>query len=253
MKQKIFTLFLALAASAGTIFAEKVKIGNLYYHLDAVNETAEVTSQNSNYPYWSATITTANIPSSVEYESVTYSVTLIGEEAFYDCSGLTSVTIPNSVTEIGSFAFYECTGLTGIEIPNSVTSIGDEAFSWCTGSTSVTIGNSVTEIGEYAFSWCTGLTSITCEASTAPTCGFDVFYGVDKSIPLYVPEESVEEYKDAFQWEDFGDNIKPIQAATALDEIQESSDTEVLKFINNGQLLIEKNGVLYDITGTQVK
>ena len=230
MCKKIFLLFLILAASVGTIFAEKVKIGNLYYHLDAVNETAEVTSQNSNYPYWSATITTANIPSSVEYESVTYSVTLIGEEAFYDCSGLTSVTIPNSVTEIGEYA-----------------------FSWCTGLTSVTIGNSVTEIGEWAFSWCTGLTSITCEASTAPTCGFDVFYGVDKSIPLYVPEESVEEYKAAFQWEDFGDNIQPIQAATALDEIQESSNTEVLKFINNGQLLIEKNGKLYDITGALVK
>ena len=72
MKQKIFTLFLALAASVGTIFADGTKIGDLYYNLDATNKTAEVTSQNSEYPYWSATIATANIPSSVDYESVTY-------------------------------------------------------------------------------------------------------------------------------------------------------------------------------------
>ena len=143
--------------------------------------------------------------------------------------------------------------MTSVTIPNSVTSIGGSAFGDCTGLTSVVIGNSVTKIGEWAFLGCTGLTSITCEASTPPECESDVFYKVDKSIPLYVPEESVEEYKAAFQWEDFGDNIQPIQAATALDEIQESSDTEVLKFINNGQLLIEKNGKLYDITGALVK
>ena len=78
-------------------------------------------------------------------------VTVIGEKAFYCCSGLTSVTIPNSVTSIGGGAFSGCSGLTSVTIPNSVTSIGDWAFSYCSSLTSVTIPNSVTSIGNYAF------------------------------------------------------------------------------------------------------
>ena len=85
----------------------------------------------------------------------------IGSSAFSNCSGLTSITIPNSVTSIGSYAFSGCSGLTSITIPNSVTSIGSSAFSGCSGLTSITIPNSVTSIGSYAFSGCSGLTSIT--------------------------------------------------------------------------------------------
>ena len=117
MKQKLFTLLLAVAASIGTMFAEKVQIGDLYYNLDATNQTAEVTSQNSGYPYWSTSITTANIPASVTYNSVSYGVTSIGKYAFEFCSGLTSVTIPNGVTSIGNQAFYKCTRLTSVTIP----------------------------------------------------------------------------------------------------------------------------------------
>ena len=164
MKQKLFTLLLAVAASVGTMFAS-TKIGDLYYNLDATNQTAEVTSQSSSYPYWSTTITTANIPSSVTYNSVSYSVTSIGSRAFEECTGLTSVTIGNSVTSIGDRAFSGCSGLTSVTIPNSVTSIGGGAFSGCTGLTSVTIGNSVTSIGDRAFSGCSGLTSVTISNS----------------------------------------------------------------------------------------
>ena len=88
------------------------------------------------------------------------SVTSIGQSAFYYCSGLTSITIPNSVTSIGQYAFQNCTGLTSITIPDSVTSIGYGAFNSCSGLTSVTIGSGVTSIGENAFRDCTGLTSI---------------------------------------------------------------------------------------------
>ncbi len=98
MKTKILSLFLALAASVGTMFAEEVQIGDLYYYLNATDQTAEVTFElhwdENNYKG----LTTANIPASVTYNGTTYSVTSIGYSAFGGCSGLTSVTISNSVT-----------------------------------------------------------------------------------------------------------------------------------------------------------
>ncbi|MBQ7353780.1 MAG: InlB B-repeat-containing protein, partial [Clostridia bacterium] len=92
----------------------------------------------------------------------------IGSYAFYNCTSLTSVTIPNSVTSIGDHAFHWCTSLTSVTIPNSVTSIGDYAFHLCTSLTSVTIGNSVTTIGSYAISGCISLV-IYCEAESQPS------------------------------------------------------------------------------------
>ena len=84
-------------------------------------------------------------------------VTSIGTGAFYDCTGLKSVTIPVSVTEIGGSAFFGCTGLTSVTIPGSVTSIGDYAFSGCTGLRSVIIQNGVAEISGCTFANCRGL------------------------------------------------------------------------------------------------
>ncbi len=81
--------------------------------------------------------------------------------AFYNCGGLTSVTIGNGVTSIGNYAFEGCSGLTSVTIPDSVTSIGKSAFYNCSGLTSVTIPDSVTSIGQWAFDGCSGLTSVT--------------------------------------------------------------------------------------------
>lgn len=78
-----------------------------------------------------------------------------------DCTGLTSVTIPNSVTSIREFAFACCDGLTSITIPNSITSIDESAFAYCRELKSITIPDSVTTIGESAFEGCIELTSVT--------------------------------------------------------------------------------------------
>ena len=88
-------------------------------------------------------------------------VTTIGYAAFYECSSLTSVTIPDGVTTIGDYAFSWCSSLTSVTIPDGVTIIGDWVFSKCYSLTSVTIGDSVTTIGEYAFYDCDCLTSVT--------------------------------------------------------------------------------------------
>ena len=131
------------------------------------------------------------------------SVTRIGDLAFLGCSSLTSITIPNSVTWIGEYAFCGCSSLTSITIPNSVTSIRDDAFKGCSSLTSITIPNSVTSIRHYAFQSCTSLTSITCLATTPPSCGTDCFTNVPRTIPLYVPAESIEAYKAADTWKEF--------------------------------------------------
>ena len=134
------------------------------------------------------------------------SVTSIGMGAFPMCSTLTSIEIPNSVTSIEKYAFLACEALASVEIPNSVTSIGDDAFGFCSGLISIEIPNSVTSIGNEAFYYCDNLISITFKGSTPPTFGKDVFKYVNNSISIYVPDNSVEAYKDALG--DFASYIK---------------------------------------------
>ena len=117
-------LFLSLAVLLSQpMLAEKVEIDGINYELVAKAKQATVIAKSSGE--YSGEVV---IPASVEHEGTAYSVTSIGERAFYDCDGLTSVTIGNSVTSIGSEAFEYCRGLTSVTIPNSVTSIGDGAF-----------------------------------------------------------------------------------------------------------------------------
>ena len=190
-------VFLMLLTSM-TALAYNFKSDGLYYNiLSETDRTVEVTYyRNDGYgSYYNDAYGDIEIPSKLIYDRKTYKVTSIGKYAFYKCSGLTSVTIPNSVTSIGISAFYNCSGLTSVTIGNSVTSIGNSAFSNCSGLISiivdesnpsfssiegilynndattliycpitkktVTIPNSVTSIGYSAFSGCSGLTSVT--------------------------------------------------------------------------------------------
>ena len=126
------------------------------------------------------------VPASLK-EVIVTGGTEIGAWAFNDCSGLTSITIPDSVTSIGDYAFYNCSGLTSIVIPDSVTSIGNSAFSGCSGLISVTIGNSVTSIGNYAFRGCSGLTNITIPDSVT-SIGDYAFDGCSGLTSIEIPD-----------------------------------------------------------------
>ena len=92
-------------------------------------------------------------------------VTSIGDSAFPNCTGLTSITIPDSVTSIGNYAIFGCKGLTSIKIPNSVTFIGESAFAYCRGLTSITISDNITSINICTFEGCTGLKELTMPCS----------------------------------------------------------------------------------------
>ena len=161
----------------------------IYYNItSSYNLTVAVTYRGTSYSQYSNEYTGAvNIPATVTYNEKTYSVTRIGDFAFYNCSSLTYVTIPSSVTRIGSNAFEGCSGLTSVTIPNSVTSIGSIAFWGCSSLTSVTIPNSVTSIGGYAFYKCSGLTSVTIPSSVT-SIGVDAFYGCSGLKKVIVPD-----------------------------------------------------------------
>ena len=164
------------------IIAHSFEVDGIYYKItDSEKLTVEVTYRGGDSYDYNEYKGSVVIPKTVTYESKTYAVTSIGREAFFNCSSLTSVTIPNSVTSIGDYAFDICTSLTSVTIPNSVTSIGSRAFCICNNLTSVTIPNSVTSIGDDAFYNCS-LTSVHI-SDIAAWC--NIKFGNSDSNPMY--------------------------------------------------------------------
>ena len=196
--KSLLAAVLLLCSTVAT--AHEFEVGGIFYNITSSTEkTVEVTYKGDSYNAYSNEYTgDVTVPPSVIYKGRPYSVTSIGDGAFSDCSGLTSIVIPGSVrsigdsafsrcsvltsieipgsvTSIGEYAFYNCSGLTSIEIPGSVRSIGNYAFSRCSGLTNVIIGDGVTSIGECAFFECSGLTSVII-GDGVTSIGDDAFY-----------------------------------------------------------------------------
>ena len=171
----LLTMFSMVSMEAS---AHDFEVNGIFYKITSSTEkTVDVTYMGNDYTSraYSGSVV---IPESITYGGVTYSVTGIGYCAFYYCSGLTSVTIPNSVTSIGGSALQSCRSLTSVTIPNSVTVIGNFAFDGCSGLTSpvysstlfaylptsfngnYTIPEGIKIIGNTAFYNCSGLTSV---------------------------------------------------------------------------------------------
>ena len=128
-------------------------------------------------------------------------------------NGIGTIVFNGNVTSIGDLAFYNCTSLTSVTIPNSVTEIGDGAFGYCDGLTSITIPNSVTEIGRCAFSGCNSL-SVYCNPTTPPGMVVDYDAGGEEyydqfaeGVIIYVLLPYVNTYKQASGWSNYANNI----------------------------------------------
>ena len=128
----------------------------LTYTLDAGNLTATVSDDAS------LTATEVAIPETITADGTTYTVTAIGDSAFYANTTITKVTMSDKITSIGSYAFARCTVITDMNLSTGTTSLGKAAFWYCSAwATEVTIPSGVTEVPESLFCYCKALTSIT--------------------------------------------------------------------------------------------
>lgn len=152
MKKPLLILIMTLVPLM--TFADGTEINGIYYNLVSKTKQAEVTSNPNKY---SGSI---NIPSTVEYDGITYDVTKLGYRAFHSCEDVTSVSIPNSITTIEEGVFSWCYGLTELDIPNSVTSLGKKAISQCRNIASITIGTGLNSIDREAFAGCVGIKKV---------------------------------------------------------------------------------------------
>lgn len=182
-KFKHFLLTIVVLLCGVSVSAHDFEVDGIYYNItSSTDKIVGVTYKGTDYFSAASYSGSVVIPKTVNYNGAIYSVTSIWGNAFYGCSGLTSISIPNGVTSIGGLAFAGCSGLTSISIPNSVTSIGESAFNDCVN-----------------------LTQIICHATTPPISGYsDPFNAFDKSkCTLLIPEGTESLYQASDYWKDF--------------------------------------------------
>ena len=228
---KLLMLTAVLSASTN-VYTYGFQVNLIYYNIiSSAKKTVEITYGTSSTISYHGDFA---IPEQVTYSGDTYSVIAIGDEAFENCSRLTSVTIPNSVTSIGNSAFNGCSELTSVTIPNSVTSIGNSAFQVCSGLESVnisdlsawckidfsnvysnpliyaqnlyldgelitdlTIPDDIIEIKQYTFSGCSSLASVTVPNSVI-SIGDSAFSGCSGLTSVTIPNNVTTVGRQAF-------------------------------------------------------
>ena len=176
------------------------------------------------------------IPNQVTHDGVTYKVTAIRDNAFRDCSDLTTVTIGGYVTTIGNRAFMNCDGLTEVVLGNYVITVGDEAFASCSSLTSLTIGSGVATIGNDAFAGCTALTTVNCKPATPPVMKNRNCFACYGTATLHVYPAVEESYRATAWWNEFAtivgeDNVDPAPGDVNGDGLLNVSDISTL--LNN--------------------
>ena len=200
MKTRLLSLLLTIMAASMPASAYDFMVNGLCYNFNSDGTSVTLTHQYSSIGYWDLN-GALTIPASVTYNGKSYSVTSIGRSAFYNCTGLTSVTIPNSVTTIYSYAFEGCQNITTLTIGKSMTEIQANAFRNCnnlatvnwnavdfpapsyqnspfSGLTNITtfnVGNTVKKLPSYLCKGLTGITTVTMGNSVTEVK--NTFYG----------------------------------------------------------------------------
>lgn len=203
------------------------------------------------------------------------SVTGIGDYAFYGCSELKAIVIPDKVEQIGYGAFYSCYNATSLHLGSGLKSIGDYAFNGCSMLTSVVIPDNVESIGYYTFMFCRSISYIsigTGVRSSSDNCFYfcsDIktvickltevpdSWWFDRDYPdatLYVPAESLDAYKEHYMWNIFGTILPLDQAPSGVENVTSLGNYKQsqIKTIHNGQLLIIRDGVEYNVLGIRL-
>ena len=188
----------------------------VYSVTSETNKTAALVGINSTNQFGDI-----SIASTAQINGKSYNVTSVADEALFNCRNITSVTLPNNVKSTGYRSFQNCYKLSSVILSNSLDSIGDESFHGCDSLKNILLPNSLRGIGRYAFKfsglnsiiipssvktisegafWGCNLKKITIYATTPPYASKITF---DYNIPLYVPNLSLNSYKNAIGWKDF--------------------------------------------------
>ena len=218
MKTLRFFLTSIFMLCCSAIYAYDFKVDGIYYNITSTTDKAvAVTYHNTIYNSYSGDIV---IPETVEYNGAIYSVTSIGNSAFYACSSLTSIELPEGVTSIGHNAFQGCS-ITSIELPEGLISIGNSAFSGC-DITSIELPAGLTSIGDYAFNACSNLDKIYLLSEIPFT--YNSLAGIPSTYRIIiVPETAVETYQQAEGWSDIAKYITGAERMTKSIEVTASN------------------------------
>ena len=195
---RFLAFLLILLMSTGMMIASDTAVGGIWYTFDATAQTAVVTYEGSSYSLHSNEYSgDVNIPETVTYKNVTYNVIGIDDNTFYQCTGLTSVVIPNSITSIGVSAFLGCDKLTSVSVGTGVITIGNNAFRNCSKLTTIVIPNSVTTIGEKCFDGCSKLANVTLGTGIKKIDKY-LFNGCSSLFSIVLPNQIVAIWASAF-------------------------------------------------------
>ena len=180
-------------------------------------------------------------------------MTSIGEGAFNKCTGLTGeFSFPEGIEILSAYVLQDCSGITSVKLPNTLKEIYTYALAGC-DITELTLPASLTGIGMYGLADCKGLTSLTCLATTPPEAEKYAFLEIDcPNTPLYVPEGSVEAYQNAEEWKKFNP-ILPIASPTDVEQITNDELPATVKILHNGQIFILRGDKVYTLQGQEVK
>ena len=175
-----------------------------------------------------------------------------GNEAFRECTKLHSIDFADgqNLLSIGQYAFYNCSTLVSVTVPEGVQTLGAYAFYNNSSLVKIKLPSTLSVIGNYAFGNCQQLMKMNVAAYAPPTVSSNTFYSVPRTATVYVPESAINTYKSTYIWNEF---FIESNVQDALDNIFTDSEEQVQKLLIHGQVFIIRNGKCYDLMGQEVE